>query len=55
MTPDATATGDRSDAEVVASLDATGEGTQFIIADITCDDAWLSIEASDAPSLPAWR
>ncbi len=43
-----------TDGEVMASVD---EGTTetFIIADITKDDAFLTLPLEDAASLPAWR
>ncbi|MFB6250527.1 MAG: hypothetical protein ABEI27_02375 [Halobellus sp.] len=54
MTPNATAASDASRAEVMASVDSTSGKSEFIIADITCDDAWLSMRVSDAPSLDEW-
>jgi hypothetical protein len=43
-----------TDAEVMASVD-DGSTETFIIADITRDDAFLSLALEDAASLPAWR
>lgn len=47
----------RSTAEqkVVAALNDPGPTSQFVIADITCDDAWITITASDAPVIDDWR
>jgi len=45
----------REDGEVVASVDDAGSGREYVIADITEDGAWVAIDASDAPTLPAWR
>ncbi len=53
MASDATAVD--STADVMASVDASSPRAEFIIADITCDDAWLSVELDDAPSLVNWR
>lgn len=37
---------------VMASID---EGTsEFVIADIASDDAWLSVRSGDAPILENW-
>ena len=41
--------------EVMAALDDSGGVTRLIVADITADDAWLSILASEAPVLTDWR
>ncbi|MDS0296010.1 DUF7556 family protein [Halogeometricum luteum] len=54
MTPNATAASDASRAEVMASVDSTPSGSEFIIADISCDDAWLSMCETEAPSLRDW-
>ncbi|MFC4436165.1 MULTISPECIES: DUF7556 family protein [Natrialbaceae] len=44
-----------SEDTVVGSIDATESSDEFIIADIAVDDAWLSMRADDAPTLPAMR
>ncbi|MFC6873819.1 DUF7556 family protein [Halobellus marinus] len=54
MTPNATAKSDASRAEVMASVDSTPAQPEFIIADISRDDAYLSMPASEAPSLRDW-
>jgi len=54
MTPNATAVSDASRAEVMASVDSTPAHSEFIIADISRDDAWLSMRVSEAPSLDEW-
>jgi hypothetical protein len=47
---------DRSEGgEVVASVDRADDDESFVIADITVEDAWLSVTATDAPTLRAWR
>jgi hypothetical protein len=51
---DAVATEVESEAEVMASVES-GTSDTFIIADITCDDAYLTVPLADAASLPAWR
>ncbi|MDG5778367.1 hypothetical protein VB773_03725 [Haloarculaceae archaeon H-GB2-1] len=55
MEPDPVAKAELADdAEVMASVEE-GPTEQFIVADITCDDAYLSVPLADAASLPAWR
>jgi len=43
-----------TDAEVMASIDGSASSPSYIIADISCDDAWLSVQATDAPVLAEW-
>jgi len=45
----------RGASEIVGSVDGEGDDEQYVIADITADGAWLSMEVDDAPTLPAWR
>lgn len=40
---------------VMASIDGTCNRSELIIADVTCDDAWLSMPEDAAPSLALWR
>lgn len=42
---------------IVGSIDSTSpsDGDDYVIADISADDAWLSMDADVAPTLPAWR
>jgi hypothetical protein len=54
MATDTTAI-DVSAPEVMASVDSTSPSAEFIIADITCEDAWVSVRADDAPHLDDWR
>jgi hypothetical protein len=44
-----------SGCDVVSSVDGEGSSKEYVIADITADDAWLAMEADDAPDLPSWR
>ncbi|GAB7019029.1 hypothetical protein [Halostagnicola sp. A-GB9-2] len=44
-----------SDDTVVGSIDSGGSSSEYVIADISADGAWLSMQADDAPELPAWR
>lgn len=39
----------------MAAIDPTGAIPTLIIADISADEAWLSMSASEAPSLAEWR
>jgi len=43
-----------TDAEVMGSVEE-GQPDEFIIADISQDDAYLTVPLEDAASLPAWR
>ncbi|WP_162989865.1 DUF7556 family protein [Natronorubrum halophilum] len=44
-----------SDDTVIGSIDSTNSSEEYVIADISADGAWLSMQADDAPTLPAWR
>jgi hypothetical protein len=46
---------DGSHAEIMASIESSTRQRTFIIADITRDDAWLSMGAAEAPTLDDWR
>ncbi|MFB6183196.1 MAG: hypothetical protein ABEI96_01460 [Haloarculaceae archaeon] len=53
MEPDPVATAElEADAEVMSSVE---DGQTFIVADISRDDAYVSLPLDDAASLPAWR
>lgn len=43
-----------TDAEVMASVEE-GPTDSFILADISQDDAFVTMPLDDAASLPAWR
>ncbi len=43
------------DAEVMASVDDDGETERLVIADISREEAWLSMCVTDATSLSDWR
>ncbi len=43
-----------TDAEVMASVEE-GQTDSFILADISQDDAFVTMPLDDAASLPAWR
>ena len=43
------------DAEVMASVDDDGSTERLVIADISREDAWLSMRVTDAISLPDWQ
>lgn len=40
--------------EVMAAVES-GQTERFVLADITCDGAYISIPLREAASLPAWR
>ncbi|ADD05562.1 uncharacterized protein Nmag_1991 [Natrialba magadii ATCC 43099] len=44
-----------ADETVVGSIDSTDSSDEYVIADISADDAWLSMRADEAMTLPAWR
>jgi hypothetical protein len=43
-----------TDAEVMASVE-DGPVQRFIVADVSQDDAFMTVPLADAASLPAWR
>ncbi|TQR22424.1 hypothetical protein C9J85_13700 [Haloferax sp. wsp5] len=43
-----------ADGDIMASVEE-GPTDQFILADVTRDDAYLTTPLADAASLPAWR
>lgn len=45
----------RGEHEVVGSVDDAGPAREYVIADITEDEAWLAIDIAEAPLLPAMR
>jgi len=47
--------GRANDGEVMSTVDGDGARQEYVIADISEDDAWLSMCVDDAPTLPAWR
>ncbi|WP_247731783.1 DUF7556 family protein [Halovivax limisalsi] len=47
--------GSASTETVVASIDSDTGGDEYVIADISTDDAWLSMAADAAPTLDSWR
>ncbi len=55
MSPDLRPVDLADDREVVAAVDHDERGPRLVIADITRDGAWLSMEESAAPTLENWR
>lgn len=41
--------------EVMASVDEGEYEDRLVIADVSCDDAWLSMTEGVAPELDDWR
>lgn len=41
--------------EVMASIDADGDGSRLVIADVTADGTWLSVPEDAAATLTEWR
>jgi hypothetical protein len=54
MAVDATTTGGKR-SDVMASVDDGPGAAEFVIADISRDDAWLSVRLTDAFGLDDWR
>ncbi|ERH03337.1 MAG: hypothetical protein A07HR60_01071 [uncultured archaeon A07HR60] len=42
------------ESEVMASIDATDSHPEFVIADVSRDEAWLSVAETEAPVLREW-
>ena len=56
MTPDTAAVAAAGSAEdVMASVDDDGSVERFVIADISRDDAWLSLPLAEAATLADWQ
>lgn len=56
MTPDVGSSSlGASSPEVMASVDDASGTPEYVIADVSEEDAWLAMSAADAPELPAWR
>jgi hypothetical protein len=49
------ATPSQHGSDVMASLDDEGRESRLVIADISRDDAWVSVTEADATPLSAWR
>jgi hypothetical protein len=43
-----------TDAEVMAAVDE-GPVEEFVLADVSRDEAYVTVALADAASLPAWR
>ncbi|WP_251342037.1 DUF7556 family protein [Haloplanus halophilus] len=54
MAPDVTTAGGKG-SEVMAAVDEGPGLPEFVIADISRDDAWLSVPLTDATGLDDWR
>jgi hypothetical protein len=55
MATDAAQPANPSGTDVMASLDDEGPESRLVIADISCDEAWMSVTADHATALSAWR
>ena len=55
MTTDAACPQRDSGTDVMASLDGDGPDSRLVIADISRDEAWVSMTEDDATPLSAWR
>ncbi|MGM0604131.1 MAG: DUF7556 family protein [Halobacteriota archaeon] len=45
---------DEMESEVMASVDAADSRPKLIIADVSRDEAWVSVQTADAPVLTEW-
>jgi hypothetical protein len=43
-----------NETEIVAAVDEAGQQKKYIIADITTDEAWVSVTEGEALILDAW-
>lgn len=56
MVDDVAATGTGADGrQVMAAIDSDDRGPRLVIADISADESWLSVPATDAANLADWR
>lgn len=46
---------DGPDSEVIGSLDDADDHEAYVIADIATEEAWVSIDAEEAPALEEMR
>jgi|AntRauTorcE11898_2_1112593.scaffolds.fasta_scaffold20928_1 hypothetical protein len=46
---------DSPDSEVIGSLDDADDHEAYVIADIATEEAWVSIDAAEAPELEEMR
>jgi len=42
-------------ADIVSVVDETETGREYVIADVSRDDAWVSVTEQEAVALKAWR
>lgn len=54
MDPDTVVPTTETDGEIMAAIE-NGQVDQFVIANVTTDEAYVTTPVSDAASLPAWR
>lgn len=52
---DATCPPERRETDIVAAIDRTGRVSEYIIADISRDDAWVSVSEAEVLPLDTWR
>jgi hypothetical protein len=55
MTTDTAAPREGAGPDVMASVDAAPDSPRYVIADVSRDDAWLSMPNERAPGLDEWR
>lgn len=57
MTPDTTVASESvaDRAEVMASVDTEGSTRRLVIADLSRDDAWISMPVAESVRVPAWQ
>ena len=41
--------------DIMASVDEGEESDNLVIADVTCDEAWISVATAGAATLQDWR
>jgi hypothetical protein len=55
MVPDTAAASDSVEGEVMTAVDGNGGAADVVIADISREEAWLSLPLAEAASIPEWR
>ncbi len=55
MTPDTATVSVANDSEVMASVDDDGSSKQFVIADVSRENAWICMRVTDTAPLPDWQ
>ncbi|EJN58988.1 hypothetical protein HSB1_24090 [Halogranum salarium B-1] len=55
MQAERTTVAEQSEDAIMAVVDDAGDHEQFVIADTTRDDAWVTVDADESLLLDEWR